>query len=303
MIDYKKIIRSRQTRLAILRFLRFVPDPWMIRVQYWMKTGRKLDLQNPKRFTEKLQWYKLYYRNDLMPQCVDKYDVREYVKHCGLESILNVCYGVFNTPDEIDFSVLPDQFVLKDTLGGGGNSVILCKDKSQLDIPAVKNQMLKWVRENPRIKDGGREWSYNTGKPHRIIAEEYLDSNPSEGGLIDYKFLCFSGETEYLYIVADRTLGNGAEFGFYDTDFGKLDISRSDERKLEREIPKPKSFEKMIRIAKSLSQPFPHARIDLYNQNGKIRFGEITFFDGSGYMTYHPDSFDFILGEKFKLPE
>ena len=302
MINYKKIIRSRKMRLSILRFLRFVPDSWMIRIQYRMKTGRKLDLQNPKRFTEKLQWYKLYYRNDLMPQCVDKFDVREYVKRCGLESILNVCYGVFDTPDEIDFSALPDQFVLKDTLGSGGNSVIICRDKSQLDIPAATEQMSGWIKTNHRIRSGGREWPYYSGKPHRIIAEKYIDSDPAEGGLIDYKFICFCGKAEYLYVVADRSLGNGAGFGIYDASYQNLNYFRTDERPLTREIPKPAEYERMLEIAERLSAPFPHARIDLYDQNGIILFGEITFFDGSGYMMFEPDEFDFILGEHFSLP-
>lgn len=107
----------------------FVPDKWMVSLQYKIKTGRKLNLKNPQRFTEKLQWYKIFYRDPMMKQCVDKYEVRKYVEKCGLASILNECYGVYNSPDEIDFFNMPNSFVLKDTLGGGGNSVILVPDK------------------------------------------------------------------------------------------------------------------------------------------------------------------------------
>ena len=106
-------------RIKILRLLNFIPDKQMVRIQYKIKTGRKLNLKNPQRYTEKLQWYKLYYRNPLMLKCADKYDVREYVKNCGLDNILNECYGVYNTPEEIDFNKLPNKFVIKDTLGGG----------------------------------------------------------------------------------------------------------------------------------------------------------------------------------------
>ena len=134
MIDYKKIFKSRKLRLAILELLSFIPDKLMIKIQYYIKIGRKLNLKNPQRYTEKLQWYKLNYKNPLMIKCVDKYDVREYVKDCGLENTLNECYGIFNSPDEINFDALPNKFVLKDTLGGGGNSIIICDDKSKANI-------------------------------------------------------------------------------------------------------------------------------------------------------------------------
>lgn len=117
-MDYKKIIKSRKLRVRIMQALSFVPDKMMLKMQYRIKTGRKLNLRDPQRYTEKLQWYKLYYRDPLMAQCVDKYEVRKYVEECGLGSILNKCYGVYSSPDEIDFRKLPDSFVLKDTLGG-----------------------------------------------------------------------------------------------------------------------------------------------------------------------------------------
>lgn len=301
MIDYKKIIRSRQTRLAILRFLNFVPDSWMIRVQYRMKTEHKLNLKNPTRFTEKLQWYKLNYRNDLMPQCVDKYDVRKYVKSCGLEEILNECYGVYNSPEEIDFSSLPEKFVLKDTLGSGGNSVIICTDKSKLDIPAVKRQMRSWVKIDHRVKTGGREWPYSAGKPHRIIVEKYIEPESGEGSLIDYKFFCFHGSAKFLYVIADRDIGNDGAFGVYDRNFRKLDCNRIGERPMNREIPKPEPFEDMLETAEILSAAFPHARIDLYNDHGRILFGEVTFYSGSGYIRFDPDKYDKIFGDWFLL--
>ncbi len=304
MINYKKIIKSRRVRLAIMRFLNFIPDKWMIRLQYRIKTGRKLNLKNPKRFTEKLQWYKLFYRNPLMPKCVDKGDARDYVKDCGLEHILNECYGVFDRVEDIDFDALPDKFVVKNTLGGGGNSVVIVKDKSALDIPALKERMNRWVEKNAHVKNAGREWPYNSGRAHgRIIIEKYIESDESEGGLIDYKFLCFCGKAEYMYAVADRKIGTEAGFGFFDAEYNLLSYTRNDERPLERQLPKPENFEELKLIAEKLSEAFPHARVDMYDQNGTILFGEITFFDGSGYMKFRPEEFDFILGEKFVLPE
>ena len=140
----------------------------MLKLQYYIKTGRKFDLKNPKRYTEKLQWYKLYYRDPLMAQCVDKYQVWKYVENCGIGDILNECYGLFVSPDESDFDALPNEFVLKDTLGGGGNSVIICHDKGKLDIPRISTQMRGWVKPNSS-KHPGREWVYERNNTsHRI---------------------------------------------------------------------------------------------------------------------------------------
>lgn len=304
MIDYKKIIKSRRVRLAILRFLNFIPDKWMIKLQYRIKTGRKLNIKNPKRFTEKLQWYKLFYRNPLMPKCVDKGDARSYVKDCGLEHILNECYGVFDRVEDIDFDALPDKFVAKNTLGGGGNSVVIVKDKSKLNIPALKERMNKWVKENAQVKNAGREWPYNSGRAHsRIIIEKYIESDETEGGLIDYKFFCFNGKTEYLYVFTDRNLGDGAGESIYDAEFNNTGYYSDDEHPIKRKLSKPSNFDEMRSIAEKLSANFPHARVDMYDQNEKIIFGELTFFDGSGYYSFVPDEFDYILGEKFVLPE
>ena len=302
MIDYKKIINKRETRLAILSFLSFIPDRWMVSMQYRLKTGRKLNLKNPQRFTEKLQWYKLNYRDPLMAKCVDKADAREYVSDCGLSDILIPLIGVYEHVEDIDFDVLPQQFVMKNTLGGGGNSVIIVKNKKELNWDETKKRLQSWLDVDSHRKDAGREWPYYSGKQCRIIIEAYLEADAEAGGLIDYKFLSFSGKTQYLYVIADRELGNGAGFGFFDSNFQRLPYCRTDELPLKRDIKKPENFEKMIQVAEILSKPFPHARIDLYNQNGVVYFGEITFFDGSGYMIFQSDEFDYILGPEFEIP-
>lgn len=300
-MDYKKIFRSRNLRLHILRLLSFVPDKQMLKIQYRIKTGRRLNLKKPVRFTEKLQWYKLNYKNPIMIQCVDKYDVREYVKSKGLDNILIPCYGVYNSPDEINWDILPDQFVMKDTLGGGGTSVVIVKDKSSVDILELKKRAAEWVAIDAHKRDGGREWPYYSGKNHRIIIEQYLDVEDC-GGLIDYKFFCFNGKPSWVYVMADRNLGNGVGVGIYDAYFNRQNVLRADERPLEREIEKPVTFELMKEISSILSAGFPEARIDLYEVNGEVKFGEITFFDGSGYMTFIPDSFDIEFGKVFVLP-
>lgn len=301
-MDYKKIFKSRKLRLKILSLLSFIPDKTMLKLQYRIKTGHSLDLKNPKRFTEKLQWYKLYYKNPLMIQCVDKYDVRKYVKSKGLEEILIPCYGVFDSVSEINWNDLPNEFVIKDTLGGGGNSVIIVKNKQKEDIPNLVKTISEWTSIKAHKKDAGREWPYYSGKNHRIIIEKYIETDESKGGLIDYKFFCFNGKAKLLYVVADRKMGQGAGLGIYTADFKKIKAYRNDEKVLHRTIIKPKSFDEMIAIAEKLASGFPEARIDLYCVDETILFGEITFFDGSGYMNFEPDKFDYIMGEKFKLP-
>ena len=299
-MDYKKLIRKRKTRIRILQILNSIPDEIMVKIQYYLKTGRKLDLSDPKRFTEKLQWYKLFYRDSLMEMCVDKYEVRKYVEKCELKNILNDLYGIYNTPEEIDFDRLPDSFVLKDTLGGGGNSIILVRDKKSLDKKKIIKQMWKWVNEPTNKKHPGREWVYE-GKKHRIIIEKYIDSNVWEGGLVDYKFFCFNGKAEYLYVISDREVMGKVELGIYDAAYRKQSVQRKDEKPLMRNIKKPRNYNELKNVAEILAQPFPEARIDLYDTDGKIIFGEITFFDGSGYVVFEPDDFDYLLGEKFDL--
>lgn len=301
MISYKDVIKSRKLRLKLLKLFSFLPDKQMVQLQYRIKFHRKLNLKNPQRFTEKLQWYKLYYRDPLMGQCVDKYAVREYVRKCGLEEILVPLIGIYEKAEEVDIDSLPETFVAKDTLGTGGSSVVLCKEKRKLDIPEFQQTMKEWVANSTSERQGGREWVYG-GKKHRIIIEEMLPSKEEEGGLIDYKFFCFYGVPTYTYILADRNIGNGASLGIFEAKtFKKLDAVRCDESPLKRDIPKPDKYDQMLRVAEKLSNPFPEARIDLYCVDGHIYFGEITFFDGSGYMSFEPDEFDLEMGKCFRI--
>lgn len=296
-MNYKNLIPNQDLRLRILKLTDFLPDKFMIKLQYRIATGRKLNLKKAVRFTEKLQWYKLYYRDPLMTQCSDKYSVREYVKSKGYGDILVPLYGVYECPEEIDFDKLPNKFVLKTTNGSHTN--IFCEDKSKLDIESTRKTLNKWLNTwNGKV---GREWSYYNIKP-RIICEKYLDKDENND-LIDYKFFCFNGEPFCLYVIVERYLEDGMKLGIYDTNFKKLPYRRSDIRGLTYDVVKPKNFEKMVEIARNLSKDFPHVRVDLYNVDGEIFFGELTFYDGSGYKGYVPDEFDFILGEKFKLPE
>jgi hypothetical protein len=275
----------------------------MTSIQYRIKTGRPVDWQNPERYTEKVQVYKTYYRDPLMITCSDKADVRAYVAEQGLSTILNEVYGIYDSYDEINFDTLPEKFVAKDTLGDGGRSVILCHDKKELNRKTFERELRRWTSMAHRQPFGGREWPYYSGKKHRIMIERYIETAPGQGGLIDYKFFCFNGEPKCLYVVTDREGSDNAAIGIFDISFNKLPYSRRGKYPLTRRIDKPENFGEMLDVARCLSKPFPHVRVDLYNPNGKIIFGELTFFSGTGYFAFEPDEFDFILGKEFTLPE
>lgn len=298
-MDYKKIIKSRAVRVQMMRAMSFVPDRWMVKLQYWIKTGRRLDLKDPKRYTEKLQWYKLHYRDPLMAQCADKYAVRDYVKSMGLEGILNTVYGVFDAPEEIDWEKLPRQFVAKDTLGSGGNDVLICKDKTKLDKTLFYRELARWVQP-VKGKHPGREWVYDNAR-HRILIEKFIENG--DGDLPDYKFFCFQGRVEYFYIRNNYMKHHDqGQMAFFDKDkkylpgYGFDYCSISD-----AEIQCPEDLDKMIEISERLAQKFPHVRVDLYKNGSQILFGELTFFNASGYMKVTPDEFDRVLGDKFKI--
>lgn len=222
------------------------------------------------------------------------------LKTRGLKNILNECYGVYDKVEEIDFDKLPNQFVLKDTLGSGGSSVIICKDKKNANLDEYRSIMREWVKSSTK-NGGGREWVY-AGRKHRIICEKYLNSN--DGDLPDYKFFCFDGKMKNFYVRTNYTEHHDeGKMAFFDDNKQQLKgvgldyCNRTDEK-----IELPNSINKMIEISEILSKEFPHCRVDLYILNNDIYFGELTFFTASGFFAFEPDEFDFILGKQFKLP-
>ncbi|MBR0351145.1 MAG: carbonic anhydrase [Clostridia bacterium] len=293
---YKKIIRNQKLRLKILHLLRFIPDKPMLKIQYSIKTGKKLNLKEPKKFTEKIQWYKLNYKNPILPTCVDKYEVREYVKNKKLGNILNELYGVFDKPEDINIDKLPDKFVLKTTNGGGGLNVFICKDKSKFDFEKVKKELSK--AQKNKLISSGREWPYKKIQP-RIIAERFIEHSSNEESLTDYKFYCFNGLPQYLLLINGRE--SKKKKSIYDIDFNLLKYKYDDYDRI-NDVRKPDNYNEMVKIAAELSKDFPFVRVDLYNTNGKIIFGELTFYPASGYLEkISPDGFDLELGEKFYL--
>ena len=295
MDEYKRLLKNKNLRYGILSCLRFVPDKWMLKLQYRVKFGRKLNLDNPKRFTEKVQWYKLYYKNPMMPRCSDKYMVRDYIKEKGLEDILIDLYTVYNCPEDIRIAQLPEKFVMKLSNGSGTN--LLCKDKSQLSekeiIQEFKNFLFK-VKANL-----GREWPYMEADPKIVVERLLEDETHVNNAVNDYKIFCYDGKPEYIICISDR-YSDRCNHLVYDTQWNKIHVC-SENARINEDVPKPENLEKMLEIAAKLSEDFPFARIDLYSVSGKVYFGEITFYPWSGYMEFEPDEFDFILGEKFNL--
>ncbi len=293
MDGYKNFIKSATLRRKILNFMRFVPDSIMLKLQYRIKLHRSLNLKHPQRFTEKIQWYKLNYRNPVMHQCVDKYLVRDFVKSKGLENILIPLLGKYRTIQDVDFDNLPNSFVLKTTHGGGGLNVVVCPDKSKLNIEKIREK-LTFPLHKVKSRTLGREWAYY-GLTPGIVAEKLLvnDEKP-EAGVNDYKIFCYNGRPEYLVVDIDRYIGH--KRNFYRADWTRMDVS-SDCPQADRDISKPENFDEMLCIAAKLSEDFPFVRVDLYNVSGKIYFGELTFYPWSGYVQFTPDVVDFELGK------
>lgn len=256
--------------------------------------GKRLNLKNPQTFNEKLQWLKLYDRNPEYTKMVDKYEVRKYISDKIGEEYLIPLLGVWDSFDEIDFDKLPDQFVLKCTHDSGG--LVICRDKSKLDINKARKTINKCLKKN--FYKFTREWPYKNVKP-RIIAEKFMvDESGTE--LKDYKFFCFDGTVKALFIATDRPYDT--KFDFFDSDFNHLDI-RHGHPNSNRELSKPKGFDEMIKLSQILSKGMAHVRVDLYDINGKIYFGELTFFHHGGLVPFDPPKWDEIFGEWLTLPE
>lgn len=299
-MDYKKIFKSQDMRFAILNALSWVPDNIMLPIQYRLKLGRWPNLKEPKRWTEKLQLYKMKYRNPVLSICVDKYEVRSYIKSKGLDRILVPLLGVYDRFDDIDFEKLPNSFVLKTTDGGGGLNVVIVDDKHSFRKETSKNEFDKWQKRfKPGAVNDGREWAYSGILKSRIVAEELLvnSSNPA-AGVEDFKILCFAGNPQYIIVDKDRYINH--KRNFYDINWNRVFVT-TDHEQFEEFYPKPKNFESMLDVAKVLSSDFPFVRVDLYNIEGKIYFGELTFYPWTGYVQFNPDTFDFELGDCFDI--
>lgn len=269
------------------------PDSLWLKTLYWTKFHRKLNLNNPQRFTDKLNWLKLYDRNPLYTKLVDKYEVKSFVKQVLGEQYVIPLYGVWEHFDEIDFDKLPDKFILKCTHDSGRFAI--CKDKAKFSKQEIKERFEKSLKNN--FFWWTREWAYKNVKP-RIIAEKLMEEDGS-GALTDYKFFCFNGEPRMMYISKDVALDPRTDF--FDMDWNHLPFIIKDPNS--DVIPsKPLFFDEMCSLARKLSKGIPQVRVDFYYIKGKIYFGEMTFYHNSGIFSISPQEWDYKIGEWLVLP-
>lgn len=263
---------------------------------YRLQTSRKLNLDSPTTFCEKIQWLKLNFSDNRQPKMVDKYAVKQYVADIVGEKYVIPTIATWDTVDDIDFDVLPDQFVLKTTHGGGGSGVVVCLDKSTLDKVSVRRRLSHSMRHN--IAKVFIETPYKYVH-RRIIAEQYIGKDNCIPK--DYKFFCFGGTPRFLKVDYDRFINHYANY--YDLDWNILPFGETDLMpRYENNESRPKNFDEMIEVATKLAEGFPFLRVDLFNIEGRIYFGELTFFPGSGFQLFNPDEYEYKIGEMIKLP-
>ena len=277
--------------------LRFLPDFLYVKLYFRLALKRNLDLENPVTFNEKLQWMKFNDRSPLYSLVSDKYKVREYIKDQIGEKYLVPLIGKWEGVDEINFDILPNQFVLKCNHDSGG--LVICKDKNQLDKKKARKKIEKSLKR--QFFYIGREWQYRNIKP-MVIAEELLLDKSGQPP-IDYKISCFNGEVDNVMVCTGRFSKEGVKFYFFNKDWKFLRYNKGDEILPKNfTIDKPENLDEMFEIAKKLSKPFSYARIDLYNLNGKVYFSEITLSPNSGFDTDITYETDKLLGEKLHIP-
>lgn len=275
----------------------WIDDETYLKIAFRIKMKKKLDLDNPITFNEKLQWLKLHDRRPEYSMMVDKYEAKKYVAGILGEEYVFPTLGVWDNFDEIDFEKLPEQFVLKCTHDSGG--LVICKDRSKFDANKARRKIERCLKHN--FYWGQREWPYKNVKP-RIIAEQYMEDSVT-AELRDYKFFCFSGEPKVTLVCSERFSEKGLQEDFFDESWNRIPVKRPYHPNSETEILKPIQFGLMREIARKLANAIPFVRIDFYEINNKVYFGEITFFPASGFSGFVPREWDSIFGEWIQLPE
>lgn len=292
MIDYRNIIKNRELRLKLINLLRFIPDGPYLKMVFWIKTGKKLNLKNPKTFCDKLNWLKLHDIHPEYTRLADKIAVRDYLKEVLEEDICIPMLGVWEHYDDIDLKSLPSQFVLKCNHDSG--SVRIIKDKSQMDHAELRKFFEGRLRLNPYVL--GREYPYRDIKP-MILAEKYMVPE-GESDINDYKFLCFDGKPMLMFAVTDRQ--TDCRLDFFDMEYNHLPI-RDTYPNSDIPASKPTCFMQMRELAERLSQGICCVRVDFYEIDGKVYFGEYTFYDGGGFWPKEPEEWEYKLGDLIQI--
>ncbi len=277
------------------QYLRRLSDEELVKKVFRKRLNRELNLENPVKFNDKMQWMKLYWYDELAIKCADKYAVREYVKETIGEKYLNELYGAYDSTAEMDFNVLPEKFVLKATHGCAYN--IICSNKNIINPKQIKKKLNRWL--NTKYYYENREWVYKYIKP-KIICEKYLSEKDDQNYLTDYKFYCFHGKVKLLLA---KVIDNGVyKKHYYNLQWEKLDLIIKDEPGEEMTFTKPPQLKKMIALAEKLAKPFPFVRVDFYYIDNQIIFGEMTFFPNSGWGQMIPPEYELKLGNYLQLP-
>lgn len=271
-------------------------DELYIKLAYFFTFGKRLNLKNPKTFNEKQNWLKLYDRKPIYSVMADKVKAKDYVANIIGNEYIIPTLGVWDSPNDIDFDQLPDQFVLKCN-HNSGKGMYICSDKSKMDVEKVKEELEAGLQQDFFINN--REWPYKN-IPRKVLAEKFM-SDGSAKGLLDYKFFCFNGKPEIMFIADD--LSEHPHTDFFDMNFNRLEMKMHDPNSpKDKVISKPKTFEKMKDFAALLSKGIPFLRVDFYEIDGHLYFGELTFYHHGGLGELHPDEYKIILGDKIILP-
>lgn len=295
-MNYKKFIPNREVRLKLLNMCP-LPDKMMLQLMFRIKLGKRLNLKQPTTFNEKMQWLKLYDRKPGYTTMVDKFRVREYIAEKIGEEYLIPLLGHWSRYEDINFSVLPDRFVLK--CNHDSQSVTIIHDKNTMDHDKLKDFYNKRLKVNSY--HAGREWPYKDVLPC-IIAEQYMEDNDGKGDLTDYKIHCYNGNPKAVQVISDRFSPEGIKSDYYTLDWKNYGLSRGTMQNADHIVPKPDQLPQMLELARKLSDGIPFLRVDFYIINGRIYFGELTFFPASGFNSFTPEKWDGIFGEWIDLP-
>lgn len=285
-------LKTMVKRYVLLILRKVTSDKQYYQIRYYYTFKRPLDLGAPDTLMAKIIWQNLYDRAPIYTQLVDKYAVRDYVRQKIGSQYLNTMYGVYERVEDLDFTTLPTSFVLKGT--HGADMILICEDKSHFDIPEAKKTMQKWLQTNFY-----KLWGEHAYKdvPPRIICEQYL-ANTGESAVVDYKYHCFHGEPKHIQIDRDRFTNH--TLNFYDLEWNRLPFGLWYPQ-AEEDLPKPKNLEVMTQLARTLAQGFKFVRVDFYNVNGQIYFGEMTFYPCNGFGVFDPIKKDFEFGSWIRL--
>ncbi len=255
------------------------------------------NLDNPTTFNEKIQWLNLYYHNPLLTKCADKSTFKDYLQEIGLSDYSVPTIGIYDNVNQIDFSALPDEYVIKSNWGGASTQVLIIDKQNKISIKEIKTKASSWLLPFASSYPYAFNWLYKNVKP-RLIIEPLL--KPSSGELQDFKIYCFNGIPHYLQVYKKEN--DAMTCTYFDMEFKRLDLTKT-RKSYDGILQKPENLDKMIEIAKLVSKPFPLLRVDFYSFDGKIYIGEFTFTPAAGFRPFEPLEWDYKWGELLTLPE